>query len=121
MKQNQSTWQIFLVVLFSVLSALIIGTALGSIDYVGNPSISTYIGMFLAQFFIKACTKSSPGCLASSCGRFLLNLIESLIKICFQFLFESIHFILLFLNQFSFSSNYLFMSFFHILFSLINF
>ena len=52
MKQNQSTWQIFLVVLFSVLSALIIGTTLGSIDYGGNPSISTYIGMFLAQFFI---------------------------------------------------------------------
>ena len=52
MKQNQSTWQIFLVVLFSVLSALIIGTALSSIDYGGNPSISTYIGMFLAQFFI---------------------------------------------------------------------
>ena len=52
MKQNQSTWQIFLVVLFSVLSALIIGTALGSIDYGGDPSISTYIGMFLAQFFI---------------------------------------------------------------------
>ena len=42
----------FLVVLFSVLSALIIGTALSSIDYGGNPSISTYIGMFLAQFFI---------------------------------------------------------------------
>ena len=52
MKQNQSTWQIFLVVLFSVLSSLIIGTALGSIDYGGNPSISTYLGMFLAQFFI---------------------------------------------------------------------
>ena len=52
MKQNRSTWQIFLVVLFSVLSALIIGTALSSIDYGGNTSISTYIGMFLAQFFI---------------------------------------------------------------------
>ena len=52
MKQNQSTWQVFLVVLFSVLSALIIGTSLSSIDYGRNQSISTYLGMFLAQFFI---------------------------------------------------------------------
>jgi len=52
---------------------------------------------------------------------FSFSQLESFIKICFQFLFESIHFILLFLNQLSFSRNYLFVSFFHILFSLVNF